>query len=44
MKKHPRTTLGVLYIITALLLITISLQSCRTCKAHSGKWDTHRRR
>jgi hypothetical protein len=44
MKKRPYTTLGVLYIITALVLVTISLQSCRTCKAHSGKWDTHRKR
>ena len=44
MKKHPKTTLGALYIITMLILISISLQSCRTCKAHSGKWDTVRRR
>ena len=44
MKKHPKTTLGALYIITMLVLIAISLQSCRTCKAHSGKWDTVRRR
>lgn len=45
MKKYPRTTIGALYIITMIILMAISLQSCASrCKAHSGKWDTVRRR
>lgn len=31
-------------IAIALFILLLSLESCRTCKAHSGKWDTVRRR
>lgn len=33
-------------ILLAVIVVTIASlsTSCRTCKAHSGKWDTVRRR
>ena len=33
-----------LLVAIAMLIAVSSITSCRTCKAHSGKWDTHRRR
>jgi len=41
MKKHPRLTLGTLYVITMLLLIAMSLESCatRSCSSYRSKPD-----
>lgn len=33
----------ILLVVMAIAVATF-VSSCRTCKAHSGKWDTHRRR
>ena len=31
-------------LVVMAIVVTTFVTSCRTCKAHSGKWDTHRRR
>lgn len=31
-------------LIIIVIAVTTLTSSCRTCKAHSGKWDTVRRR
>ena len=34
----------ILLVVIAIVVATL-VSSCRTCKAHSGKWDTvHKRR
>jgi ABC-type phosphate/phosphonate transport system substrate-binding protein len=33
----------ILLVVIAIAVATL-VSSCRPCKAHSGKWDTHRRR
>ena len=43
MKKRPYTTLSVLYIITALVLVAIFTESCASrCKQQRRYWSTHR--
>ena len=43
MKKHPYTTLGVLYIITTLLLLAILTESCASrCAQQRRYWSKHR--
>lgn len=43
MKKHPYITLGTLYVVTMLLLLALTLESCASrCGQQRRYWSNHR--